>query len=114
MLTQPPFWQSGNPPRPTPQDKDFERLNALLTKFALHTPHVKSVDLAAYVCPSGPPCPLLVDGLWVRGDGAHYTGEGSLWVARWLMPRLGIKSLAKPTNSLPVMKVARTVQRHGR
>ena len=47
--------------------------------------------------------------LLVRGDGAHYTAEGSLWVARWLMPQLGIKALAKPTTSLPMMKVARTV-----
>jgi hypothetical protein len=106
MLTQPPYWQSGNPTGPTPQDKDFERLNALIVNLARHTPHVEVINLAAYVCPSGPPCPILVDGLWVRGDGAHYTGVGSLWVARWLMPQLGIKVLAKPTTSLPVTKVA--------
>jgi peptidoglycan/LPS O-acetylase OafA/YrhL len=106
MLTQPPYWQSGNPTGPTPQDKDFERLNALIVNLARHTPHVEAINLAAYVCPSGPPCPILVDGLWVRGDGAHYTGVGSLWVARWLMPQLGIKALAKPTDSLPVTKVA--------
>jgi peptidoglycan/LPS O-acetylase OafA/YrhL len=105
MLTQPAFADFGKPTVPTPEDKDFERLNALLAKFALHKPHVELVNLAAHVCPSGPPCPLLVDNVFVRADGAHYTAEGSLWVARWLMPRLGIKSLDKPTNPLPVMSI---------
>ena len=57
----------------------FERLNSVLTDFAAGTPHVRVIDLAAHVCPSGPPCPRLVDNVWVRGDGAHYTSEGSLW-----------------------------------
>ncbi len=43
--------------------------------------------------------------MWVRADGAHYSSEGSLWVARWLMPQLGIAALDTPNNSLPVMKV---------
>jgi hypothetical protein len=107
MLTQPPYVDFGKPTGPTRDDEDFERLNALLAKFARNKPHVELIDLASYVCPSGPPCPLLVDGVFVRGDGAHYTGEGSLWVARWLMPRLGIKALDRPTNPLPVMKVAK-------
>ena len=105
MLTQPPFVPTGNPTRPTPQDEDFERLNALLTHFAAHTPHVKVIDLAAYVCPSGPPCKALVDNVWVRGDGEHYSSDGSLWVARWLMPQLGISALDKTNNTLPAMRV---------
>ncbi len=43
--------------------------------------------------------------MWVRGDGAHYTSEGSLWVARWLMPQLGVAALETPNNTLPVMKM---------
>jgi peptidoglycan/LPS O-acetylase OafA/YrhL len=105
MLTQPPFVLPGRPTAPTPQDKDFERLNGLLTDVAAHTPHVRVIDLAAYVCPSGPPCPISVDNVWVRQDGAHYSSEGSLLVARWLMPQLGIAALDTPNNSLPVMKV---------
>jgi len=100
MLTQPPFVGE-----PTTQDKDFERLNTLLTDFAVRTPHVKLIDLAAHLCPSGPPCPTAVDNVWVRADGAHYSSEGSLWVARWLMPQLGIAALDTPNDSLPVMKV---------
>jgi SGNH domain (fused to AT3 domains) len=107
MLTQPPFVDFGNPPGPTTQDKAFERLNTLLTQFAAHTPHVRLINLAAYVCPSGPPCPQGVDGLGPRGDGAHYTSEGSLFVARWLMPQLGIAALDKPDKPLPVMQMVK-------
>jgi peptidoglycan/LPS O-acetylase OafA/YrhL len=105
MLTQPPFFDGGHPAGPTPKDKDFERLNALLTDVAARVPHVRMVDLASYVCPSGPPCPLGVDNVWVRADGAHYSSEGALWVARWLMPQLGIGVLNKQVNPLPLMKV---------
>jgi peptidoglycan/LPS O-acetylase OafA/YrhL len=103
MLREPPNVDLGKPGGPTPRDEAFERLNALLTQFAAHTPHVRVIDLASYVCPSGPPCPLIVDGLDPRGDGAHYTSDGSLWVARWLMPQLGIAALDKPNNPLPAM-----------
>jgi len=106
MLTQPPFAES-KVSGPTTADGEFERLNALEATFALHQPHVVLVDLAARVCPSGPPCPLVVDKIWARGDGAHYTSLGSLWVARWLMPRLGIKALDTPSSALPVMKVVK-------
>ena len=106
LLTQPPFVDLGRPAGPTSQDKDFERLNAFLTAFAANTPHVKLIDLSALVCPSGPPCPWYVGNIGVRGDGAHYTLDGSLWAARWLMPQLGIEALDKPENTLPVMKMA--------
>jgi peptidoglycan/LPS O-acetylase OafA/YrhL len=105
MLTQPPFVPAGTPTGPTPQDEDFERLNALMTDFAAHTPHVRVIDLATHVCRSGPPCPILVDNVWVRGDGKHYSSVGSLWVARWLLPQLGIGALDEPTNPLPEIKV---------
>ena len=107
MLTQPPFVDLGHPTGPTTQDKDFERLNSLLTEFAAHTPHVTLINLAAYVCPSGPPCPFVVGGVGPRGDGAHYTSEGSLFVARWLMPRLGIAALDKLDQPLPRMMIVK-------
>jgi peptidoglycan/LPS O-acetylase OafA/YrhL len=107
MLTQAPF--AGVPGQQTPQDMDFERLNALLTQFASTHSKVKLVNLAARVCPSGPPCPLVVDGLSARGDGEHYTTEGSLWVARWLMPQLGITALDRPVAALPTIKILKPV-----
>jgi hypothetical protein len=102
-LTQPPFVDFGNVGAPTSQDKDFERLNAFLREFAAHTPHVRLIDLSTLVCPSGPPCSLEVHDLDLRGDGDHYSGEGSLFVARWLMPQLGIEALHNPDTTLPVM-----------
>jgi len=106
MLTQPPFAESGVS-GPTAADENFKRLNALETTLALHQPHIVLVDLAARVCPSGPPCPLVVDDVWARGDGIHYSSDGSLWVARWLMPQLGIAALDAPSSALPVMRVAK-------
>ena len=76
-----------------------------MTDIASHTANVKVIDLANRICPSGPPCPLIVNSVWVRGDGAHYTDEGSLWVARWLLPKVGIPVLETQNNALPVMKV---------
>ncbi len=105
MLTQPPFVLPGNLASQKPQDESFERLNTLLTDFATRIPRVRVVDLAAQVCPSGPPCPILVDNIWVRGDGEHYTTEGSVWVARWLMPQLGIRALDKSISPLPEITV---------
>ncbi len=105
ILTQPPFVRPGSPTQPNQQDESFERLNGLLTAFVARTPHVRVIDLAAHVCPNGPPCPTAVDNVWVRADGAHYSADGSLWVARWLMPQLGLAALDTPSDSLPVMKV---------
>ncbi len=113
MLTQASFVPIGShAAAPTPEDKDFARLNALMTSIASHTPHVNVIGLANRICPSGPPCPLIVDSVWVRGDGAHYTDEGSLWVARWLTPKLGIPALEVQNNALPVMKVV--TSEHGK
>jgi hypothetical protein len=106
MLSQASFVPIGaHPTASTSSDEDFARLNALITNIGSHTDNVKVVDLANRICPSGPPCPLIVDSVWVRGDGAHYTDEGSLWVARWLLPRVGVPALEKQNNALPVMKV---------
>jgi peptidoglycan/LPS O-acetylase OafA/YrhL len=107
MVTQPPFAVVGHPSRPSAVDEDFVRLNSLLAKFARHRPHVVLANLSAYVCPSGPPCPFVVNRVYARPDGAHYSAEGSLWVARRLMPELGISALNRQTDPLPVMKMLR-------
>jgi hypothetical protein len=61
------------------------------------------VNLAGFVCPGGPPCPFFPEGIGARDDGVHYSAEGSLWVARWLLPRLGIPALRNPDTSLPLL-----------
>jgi hypothetical protein len=107
MLTQPPFVQFGSAASTQASDEEFQRLNELEARFAARTPNVVLVNLAAKVCPSGSRCPLLVDDVFVRGDGAHYTAEGSLWVARWLLPRLHVNESGRQANPLPVMGVVR-------
>jgi peptidoglycan/LPS O-acetylase OafA/YrhL len=106
MLTQAPFVPLGSNAGSTAQDESFARLNELMVEIARQTPHVEVIDLAAHVCPTGPPCKLLVDHVFVRGDGKHYTAEGSLWVARWLMPQLGIPALDEVNNALPSVRMA--------
>jgi peptidoglycan/LPS O-acetylase OafA/YrhL len=63
-----------------------QHLNRLYKTFAAQHPEsVTVVDLAAIVCPTGPPCPEFVDGVRLRPrDGGHYEGDGPAWVA----PRL--------------------------
>lgn len=89
LLLQPPFVNDGSPTRPTPDDVDFERMNAILREVAAGDPdQVRLIDLESRVCPAGPPCPGTVDGLEVRTDHEHYGPAGSLWVAEWLVPKL--------------------------
>ena len=79
-------------------DEDYARMNALLEKVAARHPRkVAVVDAGPRVCPLGPPCQYVVPAFnpkptstsqAVRDDGVHYLPNGSLWVARWLVPRI--------------------------
>jgi len=79
-------------------DEDYERMNALLKEVAAkHPRQVAVVDPSPRVCPTGPPCQAIVPAFnpkptsvtqTVRPDGSHYLPNGSLWVARWLVPRI--------------------------
>jgi hypothetical protein len=83
-------------------DRATERMNALLKEVAArHPDHVGVVDLQARVCPSGPPCPYVVDGIGstvateihaIRPDLVHYLPNGALWVARWLVPQIAAEA----------------------
>ena len=89
ILLQPPEVNPGNPKHPTASDADFARFNDLLLQVAASDPsHVRVVNLESKVCPSGPPCPYIVDGMPIRPDDMHYSSKGSLWVSEWLMPRI--------------------------
>jgi peptidoglycan/LPS O-acetylase OafA/YrhL len=102
LLSEPPSVHSGSQTRPNANDIQYERMNALLKKVAARHPNqVAVVDLEARVCPSGPPCPYVVDGFGstgstiaaatsktIRPDTIHYTPASSLWVAEWLVPRI--------------------------
>jgi len=79
-------------------DEAYARMNALLQEVAARHPHtVAVVDLSPRVCPTGPPCQGIVPAFnpkptsvtqTVRADGVHYLPNASLWVARWLVPRI--------------------------
>ncbi len=70
-------------------DRAYAAMNALLrTETRLHRDQVGVVDLATYVCPSGPPCPYVVHGTVLRGDELHYSPAASLQVATWLVPQI--------------------------
>ena len=100
LLSEPPPLHSGTSVDAI--DVDYEHMNALLKEVAARHPHqVAVVNLAARVCPPGPPCPLVVAGphpkptsvgqaiaQGIRPDLIHYSTTSSLWVARWLVPRI--------------------------
>lgn len=70
----------------TADDAGYARLNALLQRFAArHPDKVSIVDLAAQLCPTGPPCPEQVDGLHARPDGRHFTPTAAVWAARFVL-----------------------------
>ena len=95
LLLEPPYAHPGA--RPTSDDLAFEQMNDLLKVVAARHPHdVAVVNLERRVCPTGPPCQYVVDGLGslgdptqaVRPDAVHYMSAGALWVARWLVPQI--------------------------
>jgi hypothetical protein len=70
-------------------DAGYVRLNTLLQKFrARHPDTVTLVDLAAKLCPSGPPCPAFVAGTQPRPDGRHFPPSAATSAARWLLAQL--------------------------
>ena len=65
-------------------------------KFASqHQDQVSIVDMAGIVCPGGPPCPRVVDGVVLRPDHVHFGNAGSLWVAQRLAPEFGFSKELK-------------------
>jgi peptidoglycan/LPS O-acetylase OafA/YrhL len=70
-------------------DASYGRLDAVLHEFARrHPDQVTLLDVAARLCPDGPPCPRKVDGRVPRPDGRHLDSYGSGQQARWIYPQL--------------------------
>jgi len=91
LLTVPP--NATGPMRPTIDETATKRtlhFNGLLRQYAAaHPDRVAVLDLAAIVCPTGPPCPTEVDGVTLRpDDGGHFAGDGPAWVAPRVLDRL--------------------------
>ena len=66
------------------------RLGDFLDRYARsHAGEVSTIDLAAHVCPGGPPCRPVVGGEQLRPiDGTHFSPEGSVRVASWLWSQI--------------------------
>jgi hypothetical protein len=91
ILTMPP--SAPGRLRPVVDERDVQRalhLNGLLRQYAAaHADRIAVLDLAAIVCPGGPPCPTEVEGVTLRPeDGGHYHGDGPAWVAPRVLDQL--------------------------
>jgi hypothetical protein len=72
-----PTWWAGSP-RETPVAFPVDRQRTLFRAWAARRPdRVGVVDLAPVICPAGPPCQQVVNGVRLRTDHAHYTPEGA-------------------------------------
>jgi hypothetical protein len=80
-------------------DAEYSRYihyRALLTEYAAsRAPQAVVVDLMPMVCPGGPPCRRIVDGVELRPDGAHFSKETAPLVAERLLPRI-LDALRQP------------------
>jgi peptidoglycan/LPS O-acetylase OafA/YrhL len=81
------FWRG---PNGDLDDRKRAHLNELERTFAQrHPDQVSVIDLTPILCPGGPPCHQIVNGIDPRPvDGSHLGTEGATLVARWLMPQL--------------------------
>jgi hypothetical protein len=65
---------------------------AVLRTVARSDPsRIRVVDLGQWLCPLGPPCPEVVEGVLARpNDGGHFSPDGAAWVAPRLLDALGL------------------------
>ncbi len=77
-------------------DADLARkavhLNELLRRYAAEHPvDTRVLDLNPMMCPTGPPCPEVVDDIRPRPrDGAHYSDAGGAWLSPRLLELLAV------------------------
>jgi hypothetical protein len=65
-----------------------DRINSLYRDFLeAHPGRYTLIDLNKFVSPGGKFTDEL-NGVQIRGDGVHFTGEGQLMVDKWLVPQL--------------------------
>ncbi|MFN8038966.1 MAG: GDSL-type esterase/lipase family protein [Acidimicrobiales bacterium] len=82
VLTTEPY------PRLFPQPADLDARTdcanrSLREAAAAHGAAV--VDLAAFICPDGQ-CVTTKDGVTLRADGVHFSNDGAVYLARWIVP----------------------------
>ena len=89
IAPSPPTVVDDYPPFPGYAQRRLVEYRELLVDYAADHPNDTAlVDLQPIVCPGGHPCPVEVEGVRLRPDGAHFTEETSPVVARQLLPRI--------------------------
>jgi len=79
----------------------LDHVNDLYRSFAADHPYATVIDSSEILCRGGRPCPRRVGRVEPRrGDGVHFSVEGSVWFARWLMPQL-VELVSTPVPSAP-------------
>ena len=78
--------------RPWPRAAAASRAMRTLTMYvgaARAVGGVALIDLRGLICPTPSTCTTQIDGIELRPDGLHFTGEGADVIAHWLMEQLG-------------------------
>ena len=91
FLTLPPATNGDDVAPPTDNTLNRDRLmDEMLTWYAYRHPATTYVvDFSDKVCPGGPPCPEVVDGVRLRpNDGNHYSPTGAAAVAPWILAQV--------------------------
>ncbi len=84
-------YQNGERRGARSEDRRYVRLADLQRRFAaFHRADVVFLDLARRVCPNGPPCDALPRFNPRQQDGVHFSTEGSVWAARWVIPKFAL------------------------
>jgi hypothetical protein len=96
-----PTWWAGWPPG-YPAAFPVDRQRWLFRSWAARRHgRVTVVDPAPLLCPSGPPCPQVVDGVRLRTDSVHYSPEGARRVtAKILEDATALRTLHGPAPSV--------------
>lgn len=91
-----PTWWAGWP-RNSPVIFPVEQQRVLFQSWAARHPgQVTVIDLGPVICPSGPPCRQVVNGVLLRSDHVHYTPEGTRRVIAAIMAGAPILTKAHP------------------
>jgi hypothetical protein len=83
-----PTWWAGAP-RDAPAHFSVDRQRALFRSWAArHSERVTAVDLGPVLCPAGPPCEEVVNGVRLRTDYYHYSETGIRRVIAEIMAKV--------------------------
>ena len=86
ILVAPP--NAPNPFIAEPDPTDMLHLADQLEIAANRFDDLSLLDLNPIVCPGGPPCPEIIDGLTLRPDGGHYSDTAAVWLVAQLTDTL--------------------------